>query len=191
MTSATWTAIGSVVGGTALFATLWAVVRSNRKIATASRLNTLQQMVVEMNVIRRHRSDSPALERSLFEARRDWTDEEIQHHLAAVQLANILEWAYLARREGLLAREVWESWAETWQRVILTSKPLHDSFESSVWTFGRRPEIRTALEALVEHGTVEDPRKSFLRFRKRPVSSHTLAASTDDTEPQDVGDGVD
>lgn len=181
----TWTAIGSVVGAVALIATLWAIVRSNRQIATASRLDTLQQMVVEMNVIRRLRSDDPDLERSLFAARGTWTDQDIRHHLAAVQLANILEWAYLARKEGLLARDVWESWAETWRSVILASKPLQDSFEASVWTFGRAPETRAALERLVTAGSVEDPRKAFLQARWRVRADRESSPTSNGAKPDD------
>ena len=66
------------------------------------RLDNLQSMVGEMNQIRRTRAENPDLERALFDKRNTWDDERINTNLMAVQLANIFEWAYFARRDGLI-----------------------------------------------------------------------------------------
>lgn len=118
-------AAGVVVG----FLALW---RSNRRLSASLRMQTLQQMVVEMNRLRSVRASEPALERALFPSRAGWEDAKVKAHLIAVQLANIFEWAYLARRDGLIEREVWDSWVATWRGVILKSDPIRASFDDVV-----------------------------------------------------------
>lgn len=150
--------IAGVISVIAVCISLVAVARSNRKLTQSMRLSTLQAMVNEMNGLRQNRSDNPDLERSLFESRSQWSDRQIQHHLTAVQLANIFEWAYLARRDGLLEKDVWDSWVETWRAVILASESLQKSFHSEVWTFARSPEIAAQLNSLVNGShSIEDP----------------------------------
>lgn len=152
------TMIVELVGAIAIIVSLVALARSNSKLGASVRLSTLQSMVAEMNALRRDRAENPDLERSLFDTRTDWDDLQIQHHMAAVQLANVFEWAYLARRDGLLELDVWESWVETWRSVILASEPLRNSFSSTVWTFGRSPEVAACLDELVHgSGDVADP----------------------------------
>ncbi len=142
----------------ALFLSFLAVARSNRQLAKSMRLSNLQAMVVEMNQIRRLRASTPNLERELFENRKEWSDLQISQNLMAVQLANIFEWAYLARRDGLIEKDVWESWMETWRSVILSSESLRKSFTSSVWTFGRMNDLTMTLTDLVQGaGTIGDP----------------------------------
>ncbi len=142
----------------ALFLSFLAVARSNRQLAKSMRLSNLQAMVVEMNQIRRLRASTPNLERELFENRKEWSDLQISQNLMAVQLANIFEWAYLARRDGLIEKDVWESWVETWRSVILSSESLRKSFTSSVWTFGRMNDLTMTLTDLVQGaGTIGDP----------------------------------
>lgn len=142
----------------ALFLSFLAVARSNRQLAKSMRLSNLQAMVVEMNQIRRLRASTPNLERELFENRKEWSDLQISQNLMAVQLANIFEWAYLARRDGLIEKDVWESWVETWRSVILSSESLRKSFTSSVWTFGRMNDLTKTLTDLVQGaGTIGDP----------------------------------
>ncbi|MEI8067151.1 MAG: hypothetical protein WCH42_07480 [Actinomycetes bacterium] len=142
----------------ALFLSFLAVARSNRQLAKSMRLSNLQAMVVEMNQIRRLRASTPNLERELFENRKEWSDLQISQNLMAVQLANIFEWAYLARRDGLIEKDVWESWVETWRSVILSSESLRKSFTSSVWTFGRMNDLTKTLTDLVQGaGSIGDP----------------------------------
>ena len=142
----------------ALFLSLIAVARSNSKLADSMRLTNLQAMVVEMNQLRRFRATDTEVERSLFEDRVNWTDTQIHHNLVAVQLANIFEWAYLARRDGLIELDVWDSWVETWRSVILASEPLRKAFTPTVWTFGRSKDTLAALTLLVEGtGIISDP----------------------------------
>lgn len=145
-------------GALALIISLVAVARSNRRVAASVRMSNLQAMLVEMNGLRRLRSDDPSLERSLFDTRTGWSDLQIKQNLMAVQLANILEWAFLARRDGLLERDVWESWVTTWRTVILASEPLRATLQDSVWTFGRSPEMKSVLdEVLSGTGDIPDP----------------------------------
>lgn len=140
---------------------LLAVVASNRRLAASLRIGTLQQIVTEMNTIRAARAMDPEFERSVFPQRADWDDDHIRTYLLAVELANILEWAYLARRDNLLDEDVWESWAETWRAVILSSDALRDCFTTSVWTFGRSEEVSTALNEFVQGaGAIRDPKRS-------------------------------
>lgn len=137
---------------------LIAVARSNRRMTQSMRSSTLQAMITEMNKLRQVRAENPSLERSLFTARQNWTDSQIQHHLAAVQLANIFEWAFFARRDGLIESDVWESWVETWRSVILASDPLRDAFTDSVWTLGRSTEVSVMLQELIAgNGEIQDP----------------------------------
>ena len=144
----------------ALFLSFLAVARSNKQLAKSMRLTNLQAMVVEMNQIRRLRASMPDLERELFEDRRDWSDLLINQNLMAVQLANVFEWAYLARRDGLIEKDVWESWVETWRSVILSSESLRKFFTDSVWTFGRMNDLTSVLTNLVkEAGAIDDPYK--------------------------------
>jgi len=152
----------------AVFISLIAVARSNKKLSSSLRLSTLQAMVTEMNKLRQSRAENPELERSLFTSRSDWSDTEIQHHLAAVQLANIFEWAFLARRDGLIELDVWDSWVETWRSVILSSDSLKASFTDPIWTFGRSPEIALQLTALVSgKEVITDPFKSPTKGRDK------------------------
>lgn len=142
-----------------------AVARSNRKLSISMRLNNMQAMVSEMNELRRLRAADPELERALFDSRRDWSDQEINQNLVAVQLANIFEWAYLARRDGLIEKDVWESWVETWRSVILASKPLQEAFTPSVWTFGRQEDVANALNDLVlGEKSIDDPHRGTSKF---------------------------
>lgn len=150
--------ICGVVSVLAICISLISVSRSNRRLSQSMKLTTLQAMVGEMNNLRQARAENPNLERSLFEARAEWSDTQIQHHLTAVQLANIFEWAYLARRDGLIEKDVWDSWVDTWRSVILASKPLRSAFTESVWTLGRSAEITVQLNALVSGSSaVLDP----------------------------------
>jgi hypothetical protein len=151
----------SAISTIGLLVSLFFVAQSNRKLAASMRMQTLQSMVSEMNTIRQMRSNDPSLERELFTNRAGWTDSEIKKNLFAVELANIFEWAYLARKNDLLEKEIWDSWVETWVGLLKASKPLADSFSENVWTFGRSPEMRQALDALVRgEGVVKDPRSS-------------------------------
>lgn len=143
------------------------VIRSNNQVAKSMRVTALQQVLSEMNEIRRIRGADPELEKSLFDSRRNWDDLTIKKHLIAVQLANILEWAYLARRDGLLSQAEWTSWAKTWKDVILSSVSLKSTFQEEVWTFARNPEMAAALKAIFEEsGTIEDPRKNVCGWRQ-------------------------
>jgi hypothetical protein len=149
---------------------LVAVARSNRRMSQSMRSSTLQAMITEMNKLRQSRSDNPELERALFSARKEWTDSQIEMHLAAVQLANIFEWAFLARRDGLVELDVWDSWVETWRSVILASEPLKLSFTDSVWTLGRSPEVSHQLTLLVNGtGKIADPLRKKSRLWERLV----------------------
>lgn len=160
--------IVEVVGAAGIILSLIALIRSNAKLGASVRLSTLQAMISEMNELRRARADEPELERSLFESRQDWSDIEIKHHVAAVQLANVFEWAYLARRDGLLERDVWESWVETWRGVILASPPLRAAFTPTVWTFGRSEEVTHYLNELIKGGgDVGDPCRDRAGITKR------------------------
>lgn len=160
--------ITGIISILAVCLSLVAVARSNRKLVQSMRLSTLQAMVSELNNLRQNRSQHPDLERSLFEGRKDWSDLEIQHNLTAVQLANVFEWAFVARRDGLLDKDVWESWVETWRSVILASESLRLAFTLSVWTFGRAPEISVELTKLVNgSGVILDPFKKSSTFWQR------------------------
>lgn len=150
--------IASLLSLVALAISLLSVAQSNRRLSRSMHLSTLQSMVTEMNQLRQNRADNPDLERSLFESRKDWSDTEIQHHLTAVQLANIFEWAFLARRDGLIDKDIWDSWVETWRSVILASTPLREAFTDTVWTLGRSPQITVELRALVTGDSgISDP----------------------------------
>lgn len=152
--------IVSAVSAFALIMTLYALVRSNRRLSASLRIGTLQQMVSEMNVLRNRRADHPAVERGIFAERANWTDDEIRENLLAVELANIFEWAYIARREGFLDSDVWESWAETWRSVILASPPLRNRFTETVWTFARSPAMLTEIMQFIDNpGDLSDPRQ--------------------------------
>ena len=143
-----------------LFLSLLAVAKSNNNVAKSMRLTNLQSMVGEMNEIRRLRASNPDVERSLFLERQNWSNIEIEQNLIAVQLANIFEWAYLARRDGLIEKDIWESWVETWRSVILSSEALRKSFTPSVWTFGRMNDMTSILNDLVNNsGNIQDPYK--------------------------------
>ncbi len=152
----------------ALVLSLIAATRSNRRVSESMRLSNLQSMVGEMNQIRRTRAENPDLERALFEKRSEWDDVKINTNLMAVQLANIFEWAYFARRDGLIEKDVWTSWVETWRSVILDSASMKSLFTNQVWTFGRHPEVAQALTSIVqEAGEIPDPIRSksrILRF---------------------------
>ena len=125
-------------------------------------------MIAEMNQLRRNRAANPDLERTLFDSRADWSDLQIQQHMSAVQLANVFEWAYLARREGLIEADVWRSWVETWRAVILGSEPLRNSFTPNVWTFGREHHMAQVLDALITGtGEVPDPLQDKSRFARK------------------------
>ena len=153
--------LGIVVNGVSALAvviSLFFVVSSNRRLSTSLRLSNMQAMVSEMNELRRLRAQNPDLERELFEKRSDWTALQIEKNLTAVQLANIFEWAYLARRDHLIERDVWESWVLTWRDVIMASESLKASFSDSVWTFGRQADVAKSLGALVKgSGEIPDP----------------------------------
>lgn len=152
--------IVAAINAAAVVITLYALVRSNRRLSASLRIGTLQQMVAEMNRVRDTRADHPDAERGMFESRRDWSDARIRQHMLAVELANIFEWAYLARREGLIDKDVWESWAETWRDVILASAPMRQSFTSAVWTFGRDPAISGPIrEFVANQAPLPDPRR--------------------------------
>ena len=138
--------------------TLIFIAWSNVNVAKSIRLTNLQQMVVEMNRIRQVRAGNPKLEKSMFAGRDAWTDEQIQSYLIAVQWANILEWAYLARQEGAITEPVWRSWARTWIDVILASDPLRQHFlRDEIWTFGRAPRMREELTQMIRDRVVPDP----------------------------------
>jgi hypothetical protein len=137
------------------------VVNMNRT-NKVTRLDTLQRMISELNKLRQTRSDHPELERELFPSRKLWTDERIKEHMAIVQLANTLEWAYLARRDGLIDLEVWESWVTTWKSVISTNANEEHLYDSSVWTFGRSGTIFEDLKTITTGNRTIDPYNSFL-----------------------------
>jgi len=80
--------------------------------------------------------------------------------MAIVQLANTLEWAYLARRDGLIEADVWKSWISTWQTVISANADGTHLYDPSVWTFGREGTIATDLKLITEEGFIVDPYKS-------------------------------
>lgn len=141
--------------------------RSNRRLSDSMRLDNLQSMVGEMNQIRRTRAENPDLERALFDKRNTWDDERINTNLMAVQLANIFEWAYFARRDGLIESDVWVSWVETWRSVILDSTPMRTLFTDQVWTFGRHPDVAQALTSIIQsEGEILDPLRKGSRFLK-------------------------
>lgn len=149
----------------ALILSLLASTRSNRRLSESMRLNNLQSMVSEMNQIRRTRAENPNLERVLFEKRADWDDDRITTNLMAVQLANIFEWAYFARRDGLIEKDVWISWVDTWRSVILESASMQSLFTDQVWTFGRHPEVAQVLTSIVQgRGEISDPIRSKSRI---------------------------
>lgn len=153
------------LGVLAIVISLLAVARSNQRVQNVERLSTLQSMVVEMNSLRQVRAANPDLERSLFESRADWSDSHIQNNLVAVQLANILEWAFLARRDRLIEKDVWESWVQTWRNVIMSSKSLKATFKDSVWTFGRHTAVQPVLyEIIWGKSDIPDPARSQSRF---------------------------
>jgi len=138
--------------------TLVFIAWSNVNVAKSIRLTNLQQMVVEMNRIRQIRAGNPKLEKALFGGRDAWTDEQIQTYLIAVQWANILEWAYLARQEGAITEPVWRSWAQTWIEVILKSESLKKHFlVDEIWTFGRTPKMRADLMRMIREEKIPNP----------------------------------
>ena len=155
-------------------ATLFALIlsfisasRSNKRLSDSIRLDNLQSMVGEMNQIRRTRAENPDLERALFDKRSTWEDKKISTNIMAVQLANIFEWAYFARRDGLIESDVWESWVETWRSVILDSTPMRTLFTDQVWTFGRHPDVAHALTSIIQSkGAIPDPMRKGSRFLK-------------------------
>lgn len=153
------TLVLDVISTLAIVVSLLLVARSNRRVAASYRVGTLQEMVSEMNSIRAVRAGDPDLERALFDSRSSWSDEQIRSNLLAVQLANILEWAYLARRDGMLDEDVWNSWVRTWKDVVLASEPLKKLFSETVWTFGRDPEVSSQLTSFVtgQTSSIRDP----------------------------------
>lgn len=162
-----WSLIVATFTAVIYLFTLLSLVRANSHLGSSLRIDTLAHMVSEMNEVRRSRAEHPEVERHMFAGREGWSDEEIRHHLVAVQLANILEWAYLARCQGLLEKDVWESWVDTWRDVIVASEPLQQSFGPAVWTFGRDPVTSTHLRALVSaEGDVTDPIERRSRWRR-------------------------
>lgn len=138
-------AIGAVLVGGSLISVAW----SNARLARVQNLNNLQQIMGEMNRLREYRSDHPELERELFAERADWSDEKIRGYLLAVQMANIFEWAFIARKRNLLDQMTWDSWVETWQNVIIPNPALRDQFTDKVWTFGRVEPMRSELMRLI------------------------------------------
>lgn len=140
----------TAVGSVGVIISLVLVARSNQRLARAQNLTNLQQILGEMNKLRLYRADHPELERALFKERERWTDTRVQEHLMAVQLANIFEWAFFAKRDGLLREEVWDSWVTTWTEVILISPPLKECFNDKVWTFGREPAVMGEMKALLK-----------------------------------------
>jgi len=158
----------SAVSAFAVVVTLYALVRSNRRLSASLRIGTLQQMVSEMNGLRNRRADHPTMERAMFESRATWTDDQIREYLLAVELANIFEWAYIARREGFLDSDIWTSWAETWRSVILASPPLKKSFTATVWTFARAPAMLAEINGFFnDPSELPDPRRQAARSRWR------------------------
>jgi hypothetical protein len=143
------------------------VVRSNNQVANSMRITALQQLLSEMNELRRIRASDIGLEQALFDARKNWDEVTIKKHLMAVQLANILEWAFIARRDGVLSETEWKAWAKTWREVILSSASLKSAFKSEVWTFGRDPGIEDALKHIFdETKPIPDPRSHISRWKQ-------------------------
>lgn len=77
--------------------------------------------------------------------------------MAIVQFANTLEWAYLARRDGLIEQEVWNSWISTWKNVIAANASDEHLLDHSVWTFGRTGKISEDLKLITRDGIDLDP----------------------------------
>lgn len=158
--------------------TLISLVFSIRRESASNRLDTLQRMVSELNELRRYRTAHPDVERSLFPARENWSSGRIAEHLSIVQLANTLEWAYIARREGLLDYEVWQSWVLTWQTVIEPNSTRENLYNDMVWTFGRSGQMSIDLQSLNIEGTIIDPRLGWServrRFVKLPFQNHEV-----------------
>lgn len=143
------------------------VVRSNNQVAKSMRVTALQQLLSEMNELRRIRGSDAELEKALFDSRKDWDETSIKKHLVAVQLANILEWAFIARRDGVLSESEWKAWAQTWREVILSSSSLKRSFRSEVWTFGRDQRFQESITILFdETKPLPDPRTRVSRWAK-------------------------
>jgi hypothetical protein len=173
MTLTDWADVAQVTVAAAIVASLLQVALSNRRLAASLRLNSMQQMISELNRLRQVRMNQPDLERSLFPERALWTDEGLRKHLVAVQLANMFEWAYFSRREGLLPADVWLSWIDTWHSVIVSSPGLREAFAESVWTFGREEPARQDLRDLVfATGVRTDPYFARRAQRRLPSFRH-------------------
>lgn len=170
MSLTVWANIAQVTGAVAIVLSLMQVARSNRRLAASLRLDSMQQMIGELNKLRQIRMDQPDLERSLFPDRKSWSDDQVRKNLVAVQFASMFEWAYFTRREGLLPADVWLSWIDTWHAVIIRSPGLRESFEESVWTFGREEPAHQDLMRLVfDEGVRQDPFVTRRKQRRLPT----------------------
>jgi hypothetical protein len=134
-----------------------------RRNTALSRLDTLQKMVSELNALRRYRASNPDIERALFPPRHKWSKEKIGQHLTIVQLANTLEWAYIARRSGFIDFDVWNSWVATWKGVIEHEAQTDEIYHESVWTFSRHGQMADDLRLMTKQDIVIDPLRKWWR----------------------------
>lgn len=153
--------LGATVVG--LIVTIIEMTLETRRLRLAIQSDTTQKMVYMMNDLRNKRLDNPALEKILFAKRKNWSDDEIRRHVFIVELVNIFEWSYLARRDGLIDKETWSQWIKTWRDFIVADDRMKEAFEPSVFTFSHE-EARDAITKLIKEEQVSaiDPYKSWL-----------------------------
>jgi hypothetical protein len=112
-----------------------------------------------MNKIRQVRFENPEIEKKLFPSRKDWNDEKVKKYLLTLQMANVFEWAYIARRQDLISYQEWESWIITWREVIVDSEELKALLSDTVWTFARQDAMQRHIRSLLDQSLqITDPR---------------------------------
>lgn len=107
-----------------------------KKTRDTIRIDNFAKIIASMNELRDYRLDNPAVERALFDSRKDWSDDQIRRRVYAVMFANIFEWTYFSYTGGLIDKKQWESWKDTVKNVILSDPVFADLLlDRSVYTF--------------------------------------------------------
>ena len=151
--------MAAIVGVIIILITLIQLVRSNRQLTRSINQTSLYNILSEMNKIRQVRFENPEIEKKLFPSRKDWNDEKVKKYLLTLQMANVFEWVYIARRQDLISYQEWESWIKTWREVIVDSEELKAHLSDTVWTFARQDAMQRHIRSLFDRSLqITDPR---------------------------------
>jgi hypothetical protein len=131
-----WSTIKDIIQSTAIVVTLLFTFWQFRKNRESVKIDNYSKIINALNNLRGTRIQNPNLERSLFKARKKWTDDEIRKRVYVVELANIFEWSVLSHKRGLISDEEWNDWSSMWKRVILADKSMRELLgDETIYTF--------------------------------------------------------